>query len=67
VSKLDEFMTMFQSLTLDERAEFFRRIEGWEDDDWDRQMAADAAAGKFDKWIAELDADAKAGLLRDLP
>lgn len=32
-----------------------------EDDEWDKQMKADAAAGKFDAMNARADADFKAG------
>jgi hypothetical protein len=39
----------------------------FEDDDWDRQMKRDAAAGKFDKLVAQADDDFSKGKLRDFP
>lgn len=38
----------------------------FEDDEWDRQMKADAAAGKFDAMNARADANFKAGLCEPL-
>ena len=35
--------------------------------DWDRQIAADIEAGKLDSLLEEIDRDAKAGDLRDMP
>lgn len=48
--------------------EFERAIleKRWTDDEWDRQMRADAADGKLDKLIAEADADIAAGRTRPL-
>lgn len=37
-----------------------------EDDEWDKQMKADAEAGKFDAMNARADADFKAGLCEPL-
>ena len=37
------------------------------DDDWDRQMQADAAAGKFDELKEEAKQERKAGVLREFP
>jgi hypothetical protein len=33
-------------LSVEERAEIAAKLCGWTDDNWDRQMKADAAAGK---------------------
>jgi len=38
-----------------------------EDDDWDRQMAEDAEAGRLDFLMDEIDEAVKRGDLRDLP
>ncbi len=38
-----------------------------ESDDWDRQMAADAEAGKLDKLIREAEEDIAAGRTHPLP
>jgi hypothetical protein len=37
------------------------------EDDWDRQMDEDAAAGRLDFLLAEAEAARKAGTLRDWP
>lgn len=47
-----------------------RRLAEWLqdylDDAWDRQIAADAAAGKLDDLIAQAEADIASGNVRDL-
>jgi hypothetical protein len=67
MTTVDEILVAFEHLTLEEQAEFFRRLHHWKDDDWDLQMKGDAVAGKFDRLIAEADVEEKAGALRDLP
>jgi len=67
MSTVEEIMTAIEQLSFDERARLARLMHGWEDDDWDRQMIADAKAGKLDKLLEEVDADMRAGRLRDLP
>lgn len=42
-------------LPLEKRAEIVAELCGWTDDDWDRQMKADAAAGKLDLLNREAD------------
>ena len=37
------------------------------DDDWDRQMVADAKAGKLDHLIAQVDANIESDNLREFP
>jgi hypothetical protein len=64
MSTVEEIMSAIEQLSFEERARLARLMHGWEDDDWDRQMIADAKAGKFDKLIAEAKADAKAGRAR---
>lgn len=54
-------------LSLEEKAEIARVLHGWEDDEWDRQMKADLAAGRLDPLLAEVDADIAAGRVRPLP
>ncbi len=47
-----------------------RKLAGWLneylDDDWDRQMKADIAAGKLDHLIAKVKSDIKVNPVRDL-
>jgi hypothetical protein len=42
-----EIKTAISKLSLEERAEMLAELCGWADDDWDRQMKADAANDKF--------------------
>jgi len=44
---VEEIKAAIPSLTLEERAEIIAELSAWTDDDWDRQMTSDAAAGKF--------------------
>ena len=53
---VEEIKAAIPKLTLEERAEVARCLHGWEEDDWDKQMQGDLAAGKFDKLISKIDA-----------
>ncbi|NQU10271.1 hypothetical protein HQ590_05750 [bacterium] len=67
MSTLEEIKQAVSHLTLAERAEFAKWFNGWEDDDWDKEMQADARAGKLDSLLAEVDADIRSGTLTDMP
>jgi hypothetical protein len=54
-------------LTAEQKAELAALLHGWEDDDWDRQMKADAEAGVFDEMLKRVDHDILAGRVRELP
>jgi len=47
MSTVAEIYTAIQELSLQERCELEALLHPFEDDDWDRQMKRDAAAGKF--------------------
>ena len=47
MSTVQEIKSAIERLSLEERAALTADLCGWSDDDWDRQMKADAAAGKF--------------------
>lgn len=47
MSTVQEIKSAIEQLTLETRAELIADLCGWGDDDWDRQMKADAASGKF--------------------
>ena len=47
MSTVEEIKEAIGRLSLEERAEMLAELCGWADDDWDRQMKRDAAAGKF--------------------
>jgi hypothetical protein len=67
MSTVAEIKAAIPKLTLEERAEIARALHEWEDDDWDREMQEDLAAGKLSRVLAEVDADIEQGKLRDLP
>lgn len=62
-----EIKSAIEKLSLSERAELENLLHPDADDDWDRQMIADAKAGKLDHLITKVDANIAAGNLRELP
>ncbi len=64
---VQEIKAAIPSLALEQRAEIARCLHEWEDDDWDRRMKEDLAAGKLDPVLAKVDADIEQGRLRDNP
>ena len=66
MSTVQEIKAAIDRLPLDERAGLIAELCGWADDDWDRQMKADANAGKFDAMNREADAADRAGQTRPL-
>lgn len=56
MSTVQEIRSAIAKLSLEERAELISELCGWADDDWDRQMKTDAAAGKFASLNREADA-----------
>ena len=61
MSTVAEIREAIEKLSLEERAALMSELMGFEDDDWDRQMKADAAAGKFDAMNRESIEHLKAG------
>ncbi len=45
VSTVEEIQQAIEKLSLSERGKLAKWFNGWEDDDWDKQMAADFAPG----------------------
>jgi hypothetical protein len=66
MSKVAEIKAAIDQLTLQERCELEALLHPFEDDEWDKQMKRDAAAGKFDALNREAETEAKAGRLIDL-
>jgi hypothetical protein len=66
MSTVAEIKAAIDQLSLQERCELEALLHPFEDDDWDRQMKRDAAAGKFDALNREAETEAKAGRLIDL-
>lgn len=55
MSTVEEIKEAIGRLSLEERAEMLAELCGWNDDDWDRQMKRDAAAGKLVKLNRDAD------------
>ena len=66
MSTVEEIRTAIERLPLEERAQIIAELCGWTDDDWDRQMKADAAAGRFAALNREADTAHAAGQTRAL-
>ena len=64
---LSELKDVILQLSFEERAELNRLLYGWEQDEWDKQMAEDIGAGRLDEIIGRAEADLKAGRVRELP
>lgn len=68
MSTVAEIKTAVAKLSLSERAEFAKWFNGWEDDEWDKQMAADfSSGGRYEAVLKEVDDNIEAGKLRDFP
>ena len=66
MSRVEQIQQAIATLTLEERAELMSSLAAFEDDEWDKQMKRDAAAGKFDEMNRKADADLKAGKTKPL-
>jgi hypothetical protein len=66
MSTVEEIKRAIATLSLEERAELLSSLNDFEDDEWDRQMKADAAAGKFKAMNERIQADLAAGRLNRL-
>ena len=67
MSSVEAIMAAIHKLSVKERAELERALHGGVDDEWDRQMKADAAAGRFDAILKQVDEEIDSENLRDLP
>ena len=61
MSTVAEIWSAIQELSLQERCELEALLHPFADDDWDRQMKRDAAAGKFDGLHRVAEAEYAAG------
>lgn len=66
MTTLLEIKAAIDRLSPREYAELMAMLHPATDDDWDRQIAADAAAGRLDHLVAEARADIAAGHCRPL-
>jgi hypothetical protein len=68
MSTVAEIKAAIDQLSPQERCELEALLHPWPDDDWDRQMAADAEpGGKLYRLMETSGKNAKAGKLIDLP
>ena len=66
MSTVEEIQTAVQRLTIEERDQLRDWFQAFEDDDWDREIAADVADGKLDKLAAEAEKDFREGRCTEL-
>jgi hypothetical protein len=68
MTKVEEIKAEIDKLSFQERCELNALLNPLPDDEWDRQMRADAEpGGKLHKLLLEAEADARTGELRDFP
>jgi len=68
MSTVAEIIAAVKGLSEDEKDEFLAKLREVEfEDTWDRQMEADAKAGKLDFLVQEADEAIRKGTLRDWP
>lgn len=66
MTKLEQIEKSVADLSPEELKAFAAWFEALQADMWDRQIEADAKAGRLDKLVAEARAEIAAGKLRDL-
>ena len=66
MGKIEHIEQQIESLSAEELAIFRRWYIAFDADAWDRQIQADADAGKLDSLVAEARADYNAGKAREL-
>jgi hypothetical protein len=67
VSTVVEIQEAIARLNENERGELRLWLNAYEEDDWDRQITADAASGKLDFLREEAESAKRKGQLRSLP
>ena len=68
MSSTEEIQIAIEKLSLSEQAQIAKWFNGWEDDDWDQQMAADfGPGGRYERVPDRINAEIKCGPLADLP
>jgi hypothetical protein len=64
---LTEIKAAIEALSEKERCELNAWLQNWPADDWDRQMEADARAGRFDALAREAEDAYRGGETRPFP
>jgi hypothetical protein len=67
MSTVVEIQEAIARLNETEREELRLWLDAYEEDDWDRQLTADAASGKLDFMREQAETAKRKGLLRPLP
>ena len=67
MSTVIEIQEAIASLNEAERNELRSWLDSYDEDDWDRQITADAASGKLDFMTRQAEAARRKGSLRPLP
>ena len=68
MSTVEEIQAAIEKLSLSERGQLAKWFNGWEDDDWDKQMvSAFGPGGRYERVPDRIDEEIKHGPLRDLP
>ncbi len=67
MSTITDIQQAIAQLSPAERNELLRWLEQYEEDDWDRQISADAASGKLDFLTEEANRAKRANALKPLP
>ena len=68
VSTVEEIQQAIEQLSLSERGRLAKWFNGWEDDEWDKQMDADfGPGGRYERVPARVREETKHYPLRDLP
>ena len=64
---VNEIKAAIPHLTLSERADIAKCLNGWSDDAWDEQIKHDFDTGKLDALLNEVRDDIRQGRLEDGP
>ena len=64
---VNEIKKAIEHLSVEERLDLMQWLEQYKEDDWDRQISADAASGKLDFLAKEASQAKQYGKLKPLP
>jgi hypothetical protein len=64
---VQEIQKAIEQLSVAERLHLTQWLNGFEDDEWDRQMKRDAAVGKFDRMKEAAEKDHRSGRCTRFP
>ena len=68
MSTVQEIQAAIEKLSLSERGRLAKWFNGWEDDEWDRQMAGDfGSGGRYEHVPDRVKEEIERGPLSDLP